>query len=195
MLIIGMCGKMCAGKDTLADQLIYKNIVDMKFSFADPLKEFADAIFGTNRYIKDRSTRAVYQKFGKACVQISQEVFGHTQCWTKLLVQRIKEYHGKGVVISDVRFPYEVKSIKNLGGIIVFLSPDDDIRRERIKNVYHYSDEEIDQFAHHVSETAVDECFHMMAENGFSFYNFANNTPGGLELIVKVLERSFRNAE
>lgn len=134
-MIIGICGLIGAGKDTIAEQLVSNHSYD-RYSWATPLKDITSTLFGwdrdmlegttpeqrTQREIKDEWWSA---KLGKdwtpryALQLMGTEVMRnalHQDIWVLAGMHRIA---GKtNVVIPDTRFPNEIAAIRELGGKI-----------------------------------------------------------------------------
>jgi hypothetical protein len=141
--IIGISGKMGSGKDTLAK---YINDIDPSFKikhFADPLKECVQQLIkspdlhtqsGKKYYIEwlGMTARELLQKFGTAIREGVDSDF-----WVKLLLNNSKN---EDIIIADVRFPNEVKAIKEAGGIIVR------IERKNIETNSHISETALDNY-------------------------------------------------
>ena len=128
--IIGISGKMGSGKDTLAK---YINDIDPSFNVQQLIKSpDLHTQSGKKYYIEwlGMTARELLQKFGTAIREGVDSDF-----WVKLLLNNSKN---EDIIIADVRFPNEVKTIKEAGGIIV--------RIER-KNI---------ETSSHISETALD---------------------------------------
>lgn len=135
-MIIGLVGFAGSGKgsvgDVLADKYSFK-----KFAFADTLKDTVSTMFGwrrellegdtdesrafretpdlfwSARFDEDVTPRMILQKMGTEAIR---NVF-HEDFWVHALAKRIE--NEKNVVITDVRFPNEVKFIRDSGGFIV----------------------------------------------------------------------------
>lgn len=143
MTIIGLCGNKRAGKDTFADHLMTLHEGIQKYSFAGPLKEACRIIFCLNdeqidgslkETLDERwglSPRQMFQTFGTDLVrnQYSKLVPGtkleevgaafwvyRFQVWYK---QWKKENPDKILIITDIRFPDELKVVKEMGGTII----------------------------------------------------------------------------
>ena len=149
-MIIGISGKALSGKDTSANMLkrlymypdtTYKfyanNLKDMKVyapviivHFADMLKETAKVMCDLDDWdVNDQdgkrqtikwlgiTVRELLQKLG-TCVRQGID----NEFWIKSLYAD-NEYTGN-MIIADVRFPEEVKSIKDRGGVILRLVRD-----------------------------------------------------------------------
>jgi hypothetical protein len=134
-MIIGICGLIGSGKDTIADQLV-QNYSFKKLSFADKLKDSVASMFDWDRELLDGKTkesrdwreqedkfwskemgqsitpRFVLQKFGTECMR---EGF-YDGIWVSLTKKKILDNPAVKWVIPDVRFENEAKMIKEIGG-------------------------------------------------------------------------------
>ena len=138
-MIIGICGFIGAGKDTAADYLVgfhgYR-----RDSFANTLKDAVAAVFGWDRELLEGRTpearswreqrdewwsnrlnmtitpRWVLQNWG---TEVIRQGF-HDDIWIAALESRLAK-RTDNTVISDVRFPNEVKAIKAQGGKIIWI--------------------------------------------------------------------------
>lgn len=137
-MIIGISGFIGSGKDTIADYLItFKGFKRM--SYAGPLKDAVGAIFnwdrelleGTTKYsrewrdtvdtwwserlnIPNLTPRYVLQQWG---TEVGRRAF-HDDIWIASVENQLRSIKDN-IVISDCRFPNELKSIKNAGGITI----------------------------------------------------------------------------
>jgi len=137
-MIIGICGLIGSGKDTIADYL--QNIHQFRReSFAHALKDAVAQIFGWDRELLEGRTkesrhwreqidtwwakrlnmphltpRHVLQVWG---TEVARRSF-HDDIWIAALENKLRKTKDD-VVISDCRFPNEIKSIKNAGGIVI----------------------------------------------------------------------------
>jgi hypothetical protein len=137
-MIIGICGLIGSGKDTIADYL--QNIHQFRReSFAHALKDAVAQIFGWDRELLEGRTkesrywreqvdawwaerlnmphltpRHVLQVWG---TEVARRSF-HDDIWIAALENKLRKTTDD-VVISDCRFPNEIKSIKNAGGIVI----------------------------------------------------------------------------
>ena len=142
-MIIGLVGYIGAGKGTVRDILV-RNHGYHGFAFADALKDAVATIFtwprgllegdsNASRAFRERvdvwwssklgyevTPRLILQKFGtEACREgIADNI------WIAALEKRIHGYDD--VVISDVRFPNEIKFIREAGGVIFRVKRGDD---------------------------------------------------------------------
>ena len=139
-MIIGICGFIGSGKDTVADYLV--NFHEFRReSFASTLKDAVAAVFGWDRTMLEGRTkearewreqvdpwwstrldmptltpRWVLQYWG---TEVCRRSF-HDDIWIASLENKLRNSRDN-VVISDCRFPNEIKSIKDAGGIIVWV--------------------------------------------------------------------------
>ena len=182
-MIIGICGLIGAGKDTMADYLV--NIHQFRReSFANTLKDAVSAVFGWDRDLLEGRTRHsrewreqvdawwadrlnmpeltprwVLQYWGTEVVRRSF----HDDTWIASLENRLRKTTDD-VVISDCRFPNEIGAIKRAGGLVVRVhrGPDPDwyrfaemINRGPEKNIeWSWAKTQLDTFNIHASETA-----------------------------------------
>jgi hypothetical protein len=137
-MIIGVCGLIGSGKDTIADYL--QNIHQFRReSFASTLKDAVAAVFGWDRDLLEGRTRQsrewreqvdpwwaerlgmpdltprwVLQYWG---TEVVRKAF-HDNTWIASLENKLRKSKDD-VVISDCRFPNEIEAIKNAGGIVI----------------------------------------------------------------------------
>lgn len=137
-MIIGICGFIGSGKDTIADYLV-NNHGFRRESFANTLKDAVSSVFGWDRELLEGRTkearawreqvdewwstklnipnltpRWVLQYWG---TEVCRKGF-HDDIWITSLENKIRKTKDD-IVISDCRFPNEIKSIKDTGGIVV----------------------------------------------------------------------------
>lgn len=139
-MIIGICGFIGSGKDTVADYLV--NFHEFRReSFASTLKDAVANVFGWDRTMLEGRTkearewreqvdpwwaerldmptltpRWVLQYWG---TEVCRRGF-HDDIWIASLENKLRNSKDH-VVISDCRFPNEITSIKNAGGHIVWV--------------------------------------------------------------------------
>jgi hypothetical protein len=139
-MIIGICGLIGSGKDTAADYLVGFHGF-RRDSFAGTLKDAVSAVFGWDRELIEGRTpearawreqvdpwwaerlnmpnltpRWILQYWG---TEVCREHF-HDDIWIAALESRLAR-RADHTVISDVRFPNEIKAIKAQGGRIVWI--------------------------------------------------------------------------
>jgi hypothetical protein len=139
-VIIGVCGFIGSGKDTVADYLV--NFHEFRReSFADTLKDAVAAVFGWDRTLLEGRTkearewreevdpwwaerlgmptltpRWVLQYWG---TEVCRKSF-HDDIWIASLENKIRNSKDD-IIVSDVRFPNEVKAIKNQNGKMIWV--------------------------------------------------------------------------
>jgi hypothetical protein len=139
-MIIGVCGFIGSGKDTVADYLV--NFHEFRReSFANTLKDAVASVFGWDRTMLEGRTkearewreqvdpwwaerlsmptltpRWVLQYWG---TEVCRKSF-HDDIWIASLENKLRNSKDD-VVISDCRFPNEIQSIKNAGGMIIWV--------------------------------------------------------------------------
>jgi hypothetical protein len=137
-MIIGICGFIGSGKDTIADYLV--NFHEFRReSFANSLKDAVAQVFNWDRTMLEGRTKAarewreqvdpwwanrlgmpnltprwILQYWG---TEVCRRAF-HDDIWIASLENKLRNSQDD-VVISDCRFPNEIKSIKNAGGIVI----------------------------------------------------------------------------
>ncbi len=134
-MIIGMCGLIGTGKDTVADILV-NSYHFKKISFADKLKDGVATVFSWDRDMLEGTTdesrawreqkdefwssetnehitpRLVLQMFGTDCMRNGF----YNGIWVSLVKQQILQNPEQNFVIPDVRFENEAVMIKEVGG-------------------------------------------------------------------------------
>ena len=137
-MIIGVCGFIGSGKDTIADYLT--NFHEFRReSFANTLKDAVANVFGWDRTMlegrtkqarewreqvdpwwserlnmPDLTPRLMLQLWG---TEVCRKGF-HDDIWIASLENKLRT-STDDIVISDCRFPNEIKSIRNAGGIVI----------------------------------------------------------------------------
>jgi len=137
-MIIGVCGFIGSGKDTVADYLTNFHGFRRE-SFANSLKDAVAHVFGWDRTMLEGRTkqarewreqvdpwwaerlsmpnltpRWVLQYWG---TEVCRRAF-HDDIWIASLENKLRNSRDD-IVISDCRFPNEIKSIKDAGGQII----------------------------------------------------------------------------
>jgi hypothetical protein len=137
-MIIGFVGFIGSGKDTAADYLV--NFHEFRRdSFANTLKDAVSAVFGWDRVLLEGRTaearewreqvdpwwaerlkmphltpRWVLQYWG---TEVCRQGF-HDDIWIASVENKMRKTTDN-IVISDVRFPNEIKAIHNAGGKVI----------------------------------------------------------------------------
>jgi hypothetical protein len=137
-MIIGICGFIGSGKDTIADYLVNLHHFRRE-SFANTLKDAVAQVFGWDRTMLEGRTkqarewreqvdpwwaerlgipqltpRYILQQWG---TEVCRKGF-HDDIWIASLENKLRNSRDD-VVISDCRFPNEIRAIKQSGGIVV----------------------------------------------------------------------------
>ena len=186
--IIGLCGPIGSGKDTIADILLSEYDFSNRDSFAKSLKDVLSVAFGwdrddlegltpasrlwrettdewwSNRLDQTITPRKMMQLWGTECIRMNF----HNEFWLATVEKRINNIFAQNpnakIVISDVRFPIEAECIKKLGGSIIKI-----IRSNVISST-----------SNHSSETSLNDI-----EPDFIIYNYG--TIEDLKTILKCL--------
>jgi len=181
-MIIGVCGLIGAGKDTIADYLV--NIHQFRReSFANTLKDAVSAVFGWDRELlegrtkhsrawreqvdpwwatrldmPDLTPRWVLQYWG---TEVVRQGF-HDDTWIASLENKLRKTTDD-VVISDCRFPNEIDAIKRAGGMVIRVRRGPDPEWYRLAEIVNSGPQnitwttskiELKKYAIHTSETA-----------------------------------------
>jgi hypothetical protein len=191
-MIIGICGFIGSGKDTVADYLV--NFHEFRReSFANTLKDAVAAVFGWDRTLLEGRTkearewreqvdpwwaerlamptltpRWVLQYWG---TEVCRKAF-HDDIWIASLENKIRNSKDN-VVISDCRFPNEIQSIRDAGGTIVWVQrgelPDWYDTAVAANQGHNYAVQELKMRKIHASETAwVGTEFDVVVDNNSS---------------------------
>ena len=143
-MIIGVCGFIGSGKDTVADYLVNQHEFRRE-SFAGTLKDAVAAIFGWDREMLEGKSkearewreevdawwaerlnmptltpRWVLQYWG---TEVARRGF-HNDIWIASLENKLRQSRDN-IVISDCRFSNEIASIKDAGGKVVWVQRGD----------------------------------------------------------------------
>ena len=136
-MIIGVCGLIGAGKDTIADYLV--NIHEFRRdSFAATLKDACASVFGWDRDMlegRSKSSREWReqpdewwsQRLGRVITprwvlqywgtEVCRNSF-HDDIWIASLENKLRKTTDD-IVISDCRFPNEIRAIRQQGGHVI----------------------------------------------------------------------------
>ena len=126
-MLIGICGKMGSGKDTIAEHLA-REFQGQRMSFARKLKSVVANLFNVDK--NDKRGREILQKVGAFMRSINEFV------WIDAInydMSILKLGGCENFIISDVRYVNEAESIIKDSGIVIVLNISSNIRRERIE--------------------------------------------------------------
>jgi hypothetical protein len=136
-MIIGFVGFIGSGKDTAADYLVNFHGF-RRDSFANTLKDAVSAVFGWDRTLLEGRTKEAREwreqvdfwwsnRLGRQITprwilqywgtEVCRQGF-HDDIWIASLENKMRKTKDN-IVISDVRFPNEIKAIHSAGGIVV----------------------------------------------------------------------------
>lgn len=181
-MIIGVCGFIGSGKDTVADYLV--NFHEFRReSFANSLKDAVAMVFGWDRTMLEGRTKAAREwreetdKWWSARLgtditprkilqywgtEVCRKGF-HDDIWIAALEYKLLNSKDN-IVISDCRFPNEIKSIKDAGGIVIRVVRGDEPewysaavsfnKGPNGNSTWSLSKAKLDQLKIHASETA-----------------------------------------
>lgn len=130
MVPIGITGAMGAGKDTFAAVLARHGGIFEVMAIADPIRQIATDIFGFTRdQLTDRALKEAQDpRWGITPRRFLQlvgcEMFRdqfRDDVWVRLLERRMLAAMaaGRAPVVPDIRFPGEIKLIRDMGGCLV----------------------------------------------------------------------------
>lgn len=137
-MIIGICGFIGSGKDTIADYLVNLHGFRRE-SFANSLKDAVAQVFGWDRTMLEGRTKqsrewrdqidlwwAERLNMPELTPRLMLQLWGtevcrrgfHDDIWIASLENKLRNSRDD-VVISDCRFPNEIRAIRSAGGIVV----------------------------------------------------------------------------
>lgn len=137
-MIVGFVGFIGSGKDTAADYLVNFHGF-RRDSFANTLKDAVACVFGWDRTLLEGRTKEAREwrervdpwwaerlNMPNLTPRLMLQLWGtdvcrnhfHDDIWIASLENKMRKT-ADNIVISDVRFPNEIKAIHNAGGIVV----------------------------------------------------------------------------
>ena len=175
--IIGICGFIGSGKDTAADYLV--NFHEFRRdSFAATLKDAVAAVFGWDRELLEGRTKQAREwreqidpwwaerlKMPELTPRLVLQLWGtevcrrsfHDDIWIASLESRLRNSKDN-IVISDCRFPNEIRAIKEAGGKVIWVQrgelPSWHIMAGKANNGDTFAAEKLKALGVHASETA-----------------------------------------
>lgn len=175
--IIGICGFIGSGKDTAADYLV--NFHEFRRdSFAATLKDAVAAVFNWDRELLEGRTKQAREwreqvdpwwaerlKMPELTPRLVLQLWGtevcrrsfHDDIWIASLESRLRNSKDN-IVISDCRFPNEIRAIKEAGGRVIWVQrgelPSWHIMAGKANNGDPIAAEKLKHLGIHASETA-----------------------------------------
>lgn len=175
--IIGICGFIGSGKDTAADYLV-QEFGFRRDSFAATLKDAVAAVFGWDRELLEGRTAqarewreqvdpwwATRLNMPELTPRLALQLWGtevcrrgfHDDIWIASLEARLRNSRDN-IVISDCRFPNEIRAIKQAGGKVIWVQrgelPSWHIMAAKANHGDIVAAEKLKQLGIHASETA-----------------------------------------
>lgn len=148
-MIIGLMGKARSGKTSVAE-VLEKKYGFKHFAFADSLKEKVMIEFGLSQEevygkfkeveipLYNLTPREILQKVGTFYRSIYENY------WVDMIYNSIVKMEIKdSCCVSDVRYPNEIDTIKELNGYIIKIEREN---REKITNSKHSSETALDEY-------------------------------------------------
>jgi hypothetical protein len=132
--LIGICGRIGAGKTTFADYLTKKGFVEI--AFADTVKKIVELVYGFDYNVLLAKTQRSRQKRGQLIIdgygaRTRMEQVGtmfrkiDPDTWVGVVKRKISKLHTKNIVVTDCRYKNEIDAIRELGGKIIIVYKDD----------------------------------------------------------------------
>jgi ribonuclease HI len=147
-MLIGLVGPRRVGKDTVAD-IILKYYPFIKTAFAEPLKQACRTIFRlTDEQLYGEAKEQVDPRWGVSPREILQKV--GTELFRDYMpqvlpikdvwIQTFKLWYEniqQPVIVTDVRFPDEAKTVKDLGGILIRIERPTESHEHQSEQAHH----------------------------------------------------------
>jgi dephospho-CoA kinase len=149
IVILGICGEMGHGKDTIGDYLV-KEKGFTKISFAEPLKQACKHVFGLNDdQLYNEKQKTIVDPFWNMTPRKIMQLVGtdlfrngfSDDIWIKSMIKRINNLLNEGItkiVITDVRFSNENDYVQKILGQTIKV-----VRPNKISGDKHVSETEI----------------------------------------------------
>jgi len=128
-MIVGLCGLARSGKDTFfkyCENLDFNEKPNVRHAFADKLKQELDSFlrskFSISSFTNDdwekEVIRPILVSYGMQKRLVSQGLY-----WINQVEKEIKRFENEyNHFITDVRFPNEIKKIKEMGGKCIYIN-------------------------------------------------------------------------
>jgi len=183
-MIVGVVGKIAAGKTTVARFFEEKGFC--RVSCSDPLIDLLTHNVSDYSWIpelpeKAEPTRDRLIEFGKYL----KETYGE-EVLIRLAVDKMR--HCENIVIDGVRSEGEIKAVKRLGGKVIYVEARPEIRFERLMRRKASKDKGIKSFADFKAmDDAEERLYHTSELKGLADYVIVNE--GTLEELREKVER------
>jgi hypothetical protein len=127
-MIVGFCGLIGSGKTTAAMRLVQEHGY-WRYRFAQPLKDMLKALGLTDEQVDGKLKEVPCELLGGKTPRHAMQTIGTEwgrnlidgDLWTRAWKAHVSMSSNPLLVTDDVRFPNEVKAIKDIGGIIVLI--------------------------------------------------------------------------
>jgi hypothetical protein len=137
--IIGICGPLSCGKSTVA-KLLCQNHGYVRHFFAKPLKEMLKCAGLTEEHVNGSLKEVPCDILGGKTPRYAMQTLGtewareliHKNFWVNAWEASLPEHHR--IVVDDLRFPNELKRLKELGALII------EVNREGVSRTGHASE-------------------------------------------------------
>lgn len=149
---LAISGKMLTGKSSIAKALEPWGFKRM--AFADPLKDFACHEFGITRAELERD-KDHYREYLQRTGQAMKTLHKDDLYWAKKLFEEIKALPPiQNIVVDDVRFPYELDELIDMGFThIKLIAP---LATREYRGKIKFGPDFVIPMPEHESETALD---------------------------------------
>jgi hypothetical protein len=157
-MLIGLSGKIGSGKNTAAILLREEHPQFIEVAFAENVKKVVAILTGTTfeeNMDREKRKRRI-EAFGATLGELQQKVGNGmrqtvgTNVWIQAVMSNLSPY----TIITDVRFPDEVKAIEQAGGIVIRIE-----RTEEHQKVHDLKGEFLNDMRprNDITETALDD--------------------------------------
>lgn len=157
-MLIGISGKIGAGKDTVAELIIDHSAKACQVRrFADRLKQTVSALTHTSlddnydREGKQRVPPGFTFTLGELQQKVGMALRQHVDpnVWITTTLHDVGQQDYKHIIVADVRFVNEAEAIRALGGLLIRVNGDPTGCRQRdTRNLDHPSETELDDWSH-----------------------------------------------